>query len=32
MIFKIGIRIDDDIIVKYDLDELVYKFKKVLDY
>ena len=29
---KTGIRIDDDIIVKYDLDELVYKFKKALDY
>ena len=27
-----GIRINNDIIVKYDLDELVYKFRKALDY
>ena len=29
---KTGIRINNDIIVKYDLDELVYKFRKALDY
>lgn len=29
---KTGIRIDDDIIVKYDLDELVYKFTTALGY
>ena len=29
---KTPITIDDDIIVKYDLDELVYKFRKALDY
>ena len=29
---KTDIRINDNIIVKYDLDELVYKFRKALDY
>ena len=29
---KTDIRINNDIIVKYDLDELVYKFRKALDY